>query len=260
MTNETLQIEASCTAAICKPTKMRRVSSSPRTLLDQDEFADSFFNSMMLACGVPQHEGDYSTFDNDNGLGDLKNQLFAGRLNDSSALSSAEAAAEFPLSMAITRFMNTYFRSSQMLRYEHEFQVNLSTHGTLSLNDNTDFSPLTMHGAIYSPQYFLSWPWLIMDIMSNTVLLFAAVVSFWLRKHTLAPDIFGFVSSLTRDNPNLRLPEGGSTLGGIERSRAMKGVRVKIADVGEAGRGRIGLTQVDAWEETRDLERGKTYY
>ncbi|ETI26582.1 hypothetical protein G647_03360 [Cladophialophora carrionii CBS 160.54] len=261
MTNVTLQIDALCTAATCKPTRVRHISTSPRTLLDSDVFATSFFNSMLLACGMPQHEGDFSTFDNDNGLVDLKNQLEENELHDPATLATAQAEAQFPLSMAITRFMNTYFRSSQMLRYEHDIQNDLSVSGSIELNDNPDFAFLAMNGAIYNPQYWLSWPWLAMDIVSNLVLLVAAICAFWLRKHTLAPDIFGFVSSLTRDNPHLHLPEGGSTLSGVERSRAMTLVKVKIADVGEdANVGRVALTRIDGSEQVKDLEKGKTYY
>ncbi|OAL35870.1 hypothetical protein AYO20_04776 [Fonsecaea nubica] len=262
MTNVTVQIEAICTAATCKPTRMKHISTSPRTLLDSDVFATPFFNSMLLACGLPQHEGDYSTFDNDNGLVDLKNDLAQQTLNDPSQLERASADARFPLSMAITRYMNTYFTSSQMLRYEHGFQNDLAVNGSTALTQHgSDFSFLTMDGAIYNPQHALSWPWLAMDIISNMVLLATAMGALWLRKHTLAPDIFGFVSSLTRDNPHLNLPEGGSTLSGIERSRRMKMVKVKIADVGEdSSVGRVGLTQVDGFEEAKDLEKGRTYY
>ncbi|OAG40014.1 hypothetical protein AYO21_05695 [Fonsecaea monophora] len=262
MTNVTVQIEAICTAATCKPTRMKHISTSPRTLLDSDVFATPFFNSMLLACGLPQHEGDYSTFDNDNGLVDLKNDLAQQTLNDPSQLERASADAQFPLSMAITRYMNTYFTSSQMLRYEHGFQDDLAVNGSIALTQHgSDFSFLAMDGAIYNPQHALSWPWLAMDIVSNMVLLATAMGALWLRKHTLAPDIFGFVSSLTRDNPHLNLPEGGSTLSGIERSRRMKMVKVKIADVGEdSSVGRVGLTQVDGFEEAKDLEKGRTYY
>ncbi|KIW77566.1 hypothetical protein Z517_10012 [Fonsecaea pedrosoi CBS 271.37] len=262
MTNVTVQIEAICTAATCKPTRMKHISTSPRTLLDSDVFATPFFNSMLLACGLPQHEGDYSTFDNDNGLVDLKNDLAQQTLNDPSQLERASADAQFPLSMAITRYMNTYFTSSQMLRYEHGFQDDLAVNGSIALTQHgSDFSFLAMDGALYNPQHALSWPWLAMDIVSNMVLLATAMGALWLRKHTLAPDIFGFVSSLTRDNPHLNLPEGGSTLSGIERSRRMKMVKVKIADVGEdSSVGRVGLTQVDGFEEAKDLEKGRTYY
>ena len=101
-------------------------------------------------------------------------------------------------------------------------------------------------GAIYDPRYHLNVAWVIADLMSNTILLAAAIVSFWLRKHTLAPDIFGYVSSLTRDNPTIPLPAGGTTLSGLDRARLLKNVRVCIADVGSDGLGRVTLLQADA--------------
>jgi hypothetical protein len=53
------------------------------------------------------------------------------------------------------------------------------------------------------------------------------------------------VSSLTRDNPNMHLPEGGSTMTGVERARALKNVKVKLADLnGNRGVGHIGLAVV----------------
>ncbi|EXJ74612.1 uncharacterized protein A1O5_02909 [Cladophialophora psammophila CBS 110553] len=260
MTNVTVRIDAICTAATCKPTRMKQISTSPRTLLDSDVFATPFLNSLLLACGMPQHEGDYSTFDSDNGLVDLKSDLNENRLNSPSLLEQRSAEAQFPLSMSVTRYVNTYFTSSQMLSFESSFQDDLAVNGSIAPKDNSDFGFLTMDGAIYNPQYSLSWPWLMMDILSNVVLLGAAICALWLRKHTLAPDIFGFVSSLTRDNPNLRLPEGGSTLSGFERSRRVKMVRVKIADVEEnLSVGRVGLTQVDG-TDVKDLEKGRTYY
>ena len=103
---------------------------------------------------------------------------------------------------------------------------------------NSDiFARSTFKGAIYRPAYRLNVGWVIADIMSNTVLLAAAIVSFWLRKHTLAPDIFGYVSSLTRDNPNVPLPEGGTALSGWDRARLLRDVRVRIAASTDTGVG-----------------------
>lgn len=81
-----------------------------------------------------------------------------------------------------------------------------------------------------------------MDLISCKILLAAALVAFWLRKNTLAPDIFGYVSSLTRDNPHLNLPEGGFTMSGLERARTLRKVKARIADVAdENGVGKVGL-------------------
>lgn len=89
-----------------------------------------------------------------------------------------------------------------------------------------------MKGAPYQPQYRLNWVWMVLDYIGCVVLLVAASVAVWLRKRTLAPDIFGYVSSLTRENPMIDLPAGGSTLSGLDRARMMKGIKVKIADIG----------------------------
>lgn len=69
------------------------------------------------------------------------------------------------------------------------------------------------------------------DYISGLVLLAASVFAFWLRKKTLAPEIFGFVSSLTRDNPHFPVQVGDSALDGISRARALKNVKVKFGDV-----------------------------
>ncbi|KIW86643.1 uncharacterized protein Z519_12768 [Cladophialophora bantiana CBS 173.52] len=155
MTKVTVQIDAICTAATCKPTRMKHISTSPRMLLDSDVFATPFLNSLLLACGMPQHEGDYSTFDSDNGLVDLKSDLNGNRLNSPYLLEQRSTEAQFSLSMSVTRYMNTYFTSSQMLRYESSFQDDLAVKGSITLNDNSDFSFLTMDGAIYNSQYSL---------------------------------------------------------------------------------------------------------
>jgi hypothetical protein len=151
-----------------------------------------------------------------------------------------------------------------MLRYEHDFQDALSTNGSIPLSANPDFTYIDIKGAKFEPQHVLYWPWIIADIVSNVILLSAAIFAFWLRKNTLAPDIFGFVSSLTRDNPHFMLPEGGSTLSGIERARRMKHVKVKVGDVGSnAGRGigRVGIVYAgDKCDGIKDLEKGRTYY
>jgi hypothetical protein len=86
-------------------------------------------------------------------------------------------------------------------------------------------------GASYDSQYVLSIPWITIDIVTCTIPFLAAMASFWLRQQTVAPDIFGYVSSMTRDNPHMHLPDGGSTMSGSERARALEYVKVKVADL-----------------------------
>ena len=77
--------------------------------------------------------------------------------------------------------------------------------------------------------------WIALDFISCFILIFAAVWAFKLRRRTIAPDIFGYVSTLTRDNPHMpALPDNGTTLNGLERTRLLGKVRIKIGDVGSA--------------------------
>jgi len=104
-----------------------------------------------------------------------------------------------------------------------------------------------VHGAGYALENFLSPFWLAIDVVFCIILLLAAVTAHRLRKITFAPDIFGYVSSLTRDNPSISLPPGGSHLSGIGRARLLRHVRVQIADfegLGETLVGRVGLRNV----------------
>lgn len=121
------------------------------------------------------------------------------------------------------------------------------------------FSP--QWGAIYNPQYILSIPWMVMDFLSCMVLFFAAIFSWWLRR-TLTPDIFGFVSSLTRDNPNFAMETGtGSMLSGLERARLLGKVKAKIGDVAgdTEAVGRVGLSHVVEGFKAAKLQKERKY-
>lgn len=114
-------------------------------------------------------------------------------------------------------------------------------------------------GAFYEPQYHLSIHWLMIDMLTCIILFIVAVFSFWLRSRMVAPDIFGYVSSMTRDNPHLILPDGGSTMSGIDRARALKDVRVKLTDLhANSDVGRIRLTVADS-ERRVHLNKSKHY-
>ncbi|KAL4770044.1 hypothetical protein BDW60DRAFT_209445 [Aspergillus nidulans var. acristatus] len=49
----------------------------------------------------------------------------------------------------------------------------------------------------------------------------------------MASDILGYVSSLTRNNPYVPVPDGGSTLSGFERARLLRDMEVQILNVDE---------------------------
>jgi hypothetical protein len=70
-------------------------------------------------------------------------------------------------------------------------------------------------------------------MISTCVLIIVSLIGTILQFSTIAPDIFGYASSFTLDNPYTDIPPEaqGCTLDGIERARLLKDVRVQFADV-----------------------------
>jgi hypothetical protein len=76
-------------------------------------------------------------------------------------------------------------------------------------------------------------------------------------KPTNVSQLFGFVASMSYENPYVRIPDGGSTLDAMERARLLKDVEVCIGDVhSEKDVGHIALA---AGVPVRQLERGRLY-
>ena len=63
------------------------------------------------------------------------------------------------------------------------------------------------------------------------VLQACALGGFALRLVTKAPDILGYISTLTRDNAHFDLPDGGNTMTGVQRARYLANVKVGLRDV-----------------------------
>lgn len=73
--------------------------------------------------------------------------------------------------------------------------------------------------------------WIGFLLMTTMVLQVLAILGLVLGFFIRGPDVLGFVSSFTRDNPHTPLPSGGSALSGAERSRLLRGLRVQLGDV-----------------------------
>jgi hypothetical protein len=98
-----------------------------------------------------------------------------------------------------------------------------------------------------TPRYVCARHWLGLLIVASLALLVSAVLGLVAKYTTIAPDIIGKASSLTRDSRFFALPAGGNTLDGMERARALKRVRVRLQDVQpDAPVGHIALALDDA--------------
>lgn len=85
----------------------------------------------------------------------------------------------------------------------------------------------------HSPIYKASVPWILILIFCSGILLLLDIANIFVALHTSVPDILGYVSSLTRDNPYVEIPRGGSTLQGTERARLIRDLKVQLTDVQE---------------------------
>ena len=99
-------------------------------------------------------------------------------------------------------------------------------------------------------------------IVITVVLQICAIVGLVLKEMTKAPDILGYVSTMTRDNVHTAVPSGGDTLDGIERARYLFDTRVQLADARPADDvGHIVLRSVNNGNESRTgrLDKKRLY-
>lgn len=106
--------------------------------------------------------------------------------------------------------------------------------------------------------FVCNFGWFTLLIVSSGTLLLTGTAALVLKRKTLGPEMFGFVSSMTYENPWLRIPNGGTMLDGMERARLLKDVEVRIGDV--RGDEEVGHIAVAAGVPLRNLERGRLYF
>jgi hypothetical protein len=253
-----IDAQAQCDTSACIFNQARRTPgkpTSPAVQFHDFSFSQRFFSNLLLVNGIPIGEDDPSWVEAPGPT--YTDGAWASFTNET----AAEQAQEF--STAMSSYINTYMAASQQNFYTAPFDgpSDNRTAGYFKKSALNIIWPLaTAKGAPYHPQYVLSIPWVTIDIITCTILFLAAMASFWLRIQTVAPDIFGYVSSMTRDNPHMKLPDGGSTMSGSERARALRNVRVKVADLnGGQGVGHIGLAAVHLDLEMGRLEKKRHY-
>jgi len=99
--------------------------------------------------------------------------------------------------------------------------------------------------------------WLSLLMVSSSVILIIGIAALVLKQRTLGPELFGFVSSMTYENPWVKIPSGGTMLDAMERARLLGDVQVHIADV--RGNDDVGHIAFAAGVPLRKLERGRLY-
>lgn len=260
ITRKNVDVKVSCTTTGCYPHAMRWQNNtnevqatSYSTAFDSLDLAERFLSNLTLSTGTTSDwMNDYSLLSNF-----LTPQYTSAWTPD----------AGYPLgsgpSQALTQVVNTYMTLSQSAFTSVGIVAGLENiPGVMAAGGNAVYQTLIINGAEYMRSYRINWRWIPIDLVASLILLVAAIVSWYLRMKTLAPDIFGYVSSLTRDNEHIPLPTEGSMLNGIDRARMLRNVKVKIGDIetsssGERTVGRVGLAPADA--SIAGLQRERLY-
>ena len=107
--------------------------------------------------------------------------------------------------------------------------------------------------------YVSNRPWAVLLLIASLILFACAIYCAILKYRTVAPDVLGYVSSLTRDNPYVPLPGGGTALDGLERARLLKNMKVRLQDVTPWDpQGHIALRN-DEWPDYGKLTTDRLY-
>jgi hypothetical protein len=236
-----IEVQATCDTAACVVRAIRPSQSTafdtPANAFNDKGFSQRFFDELLVSTGIPANLNETTLVQELTGVGYAYGQWY-----DSSAYPSSTSLG-LAFSIGMTQLINTYMSASQP-----QFDIyGLDNVDLLSLVKGNKTDPAwptaKAKGSLYYPRYVLSWPWLTLDLITCGILFIAAIGSLWLRLRTDAPDIFGYVSSMTLNNPLLHVPDSGNTLSGVERARALRGVKVKLTDLdGDGDMRRIGLT------------------
>lgn len=105
--------------------------------------------------------------------------------------------------------------------------------------------------------FLCNFAWFTLLMVSSTIIFMTGAVGLVLKRKTLGPEMFGFVASMTYENPWVSIPKGGTMLDAMERARLLKDMEVHVADVrGDEDTGHIAFA---AGVPLRKLERGRLY-
>ncbi|KAK0104473.1 hypothetical protein ONS95_004762 [Cadophora gregata] len=112
-----------------------------------------------------------------------------------------------------------------------------------------------------SQVYFAFFPWLIVFLISNLVMLLAAIVGVYYSRRTIVPDYLGFVSSLAKESPFIRMPDVGVNMDGMDKARMVKEMKVRLGDVSdvEHGKAQVGRLAFARMEETSPVKKDRLY-
>ena len=165
--------------------------------------------------------------------------------------------------------VNTYWLATLAPEYIQRPSSIPSHEGWINSNDTiaalgpipkTETATVQSNSMTSAPVYVCHVLWLFCLLLSSTVLLMVGIVGVIVKYRSVSPEILGYVSSHTRDNPYVDLPPGGTTMEGLKRSRVLFDTRVRLQDVKEDKEvGHIALASYDGQGRSSNLMKGRLY-
>jgi hypothetical protein len=133
-------------------------------------------------------------------------------------------------------------RSGSSVNFKLCNSANATLHDVFPVAQST----VTTRNTLKQVRYVVN-QWHAAVLVAITVILqICALTSLFLTSITKAPDILGYVSTMTRDNPFVTVPNGGNTLDGADRARHLAHMNVKLADGRpDADVGHVVLCSID---------------
>lgn len=110
----------------------------------------------------------------------------------------------------------------------------------------------------YENRYKVNWACFTIFLAACLLLFVDAVGGIALKALAPVSDVLGYVSTLTKDNPYVDVPEGGSTLGGIERNLMRKDLKLRLGDVAPEN-DRVGHIAIASLDRAKRLFVGRLY-
>jgi hypothetical protein len=294
LTQHHVEASISCEGARCTTTKLRPSTTDTRptalTGFDHGTIMNGFAQHFPLAVSFTTGSSPTEKFISNSSAFPFVQQV--GHLEYTTQYNDLSVLPAEVFSKRLSLLMNTFYQlSMQPTGYFGDLSGNLSAYGpdtlpnvdlnaylpsNLSATDNTfldwyyEFerniqdirSPFigatTLATTSHKKEIFVcNFVWLSLLLVSSTAILLTGTIALLLKRKTLGPEMFGFVSSMTYENPYVKIPTGGSMLDAMERARLLKDISVRVGDV--CGEEQIGHIALAAGVPVRKLERGRLY-
>jgi hypothetical protein len=283
-----------CAGTQCSTSRVRKSISDTRpnalTALEYDSVMDSFVREFPTAIKFNQGSSPTELFMVNTSTFPFVQKV--GRLYPNEVYTDLSKIPTDVFTQRLSLVLNTYYQlSTQSSGYFGGLTSNLSAYGpdTAPVTDVNAYLPTNLSATEHT---FFDWfskfqqkvvdlespfigatttgrkttrreifvcnfAWVALLLSSSTIILITGSIALVLKRKTLGPEMFGFVSSMTYENPWVKIPKGGTMLDAMERTRLLKDVDVYIGDV--RGDEDVGHIAFAAGVPVRQLQRGRLY-